>query len=98
MSYNDDFLNFRAECISFAKERKEAVIKSWLRKIGYTEPVGYYLNSIDSVMEIYATRLGALIGNEGRNIEELENMLHDEFSWTTWKVKLIEVRGGFVGV
>lgn len=81
----------------FMKETEESVIKEWLNKIGYTEPVGYYRNALNREMEIYATNVGGLIGKAGANKKELENLLAEQFCGE-WKVKFIEIRGGFVGI
>lgn len=90
---------FRAEVHAFMKDKEESLIKKWLEKIGYTykEPVGYYRNSWKNEMEIYSTRVGQLIGKAGVNVDLLEKMLRDEFRGD-WKVKFVEVRGGFVNM
>ena len=88
---------FREEAFSFAKNRDETVIKMWLNEIGYTDPVGYYRNSWKREMEIYATRLGCLIGKAGTDINKFKKMLNEEFGGE-WEVKLVEVRGGFVQI
>ena len=90
---------FRAEVHAFMKEKEETFLKKWLEKIGYTykEPVGYYLNSWKHEMEIYTTRPGQLISKAGVNIDILKKMLADEFRGE-WKIKLVEIRGGFVQV
>ena len=88
---------FREEAFAFNKNREETVIKKWLNEIGYTEPVGYYRNSWKREMEIYATRLGCLIGKAGVDINKFKNMLNEEFGGE-WEVKLVEIRGGFVGI
>lgn len=88
---------FRAEALAYAKERNETIIKKWLDKIGYTEPIGYYCNNSRKVMEIYATRVGVLIGKAGATVNEFEKMLSDEFHGE-WRVEFTEIRGGFVNV
>lgn len=93
--YDDEaWLEFRAEAHAFMKNKEETVIKKWLNEIGYTEPVGYYRNIFKREMEIYATRLGCLIGKAGKDINKFKKMLTEEFGGE-WEVKLIEVRGGF---
>ena len=86
---------FRGDCLVYVKDREEAVLKKWLSEIGYTEPIGYYRNVGDKVMEIYTIRPGALIGRAGVNVEKFEKILSDEFGGE-WKVNFIEIRGGFV--
>ncbi len=96
--YDEDALQkCREETHKFIKNLEESVIKEWLDKIGYTEPVGYYRNAWKREMEIYATRVGVLIGKAGVNVKELENLLHEQFCGE-WKVKFVEVRGGFVNM
>lgn len=92
---NESWEKFRGDCLAYAKNREETVLKKWLNEIGYTEPIGYYRNIGDKVMEIYTTRPGALIGKAGVNVEKFEKILSDEFGGE-WKVKFIEIRGGFV--
>ena len=89
----------REESFAFTKNREESVIKKWLNVIGYTykEPVGYYRNSWEREMEIYTTRPGGMIGKAGIGVKKLENMLTEEFGGE-WKVRFIEVRGGFVQI
>ena len=48
-------------------------------------------------MEIYSTRIGVLVGKAGVNVDKLEKMLSEEFKGK-WKVKFVEIRGGFVNV
>ena len=93
----NDWMNFRAEAIEFNKNREETLLKEWLNEIGYTEPVGYHRNICKKEMEIYSTRPGVLIGKAGVNVDKLEKMLSEEFKGK-WKVKCVEIRGGFVNV
>ena len=97
--FDEGWEEFRAEARAFMKDKEESLIKKWLEKIGYTykEPVGYYRNSWKNEMEIYSTRVGQLIGKAGVNVDLLEKMLRDEFRGE-WKVKFVEVRGGFVQI
>ena len=97
--FDEGWEEFRAEVHAFMKDKEESLIKKWLEKIGYTykEPVGYYRNSWKKEMEIYSTRVGQLIGKAGVNVDLLEKMLRDEFHGE-WKVKFVEVRGGFVQI
>ena len=95
--YDEDieFENFLAECVENAKNANEAIIKKWLDSIGYKEPIAYYKNYGDKTMEIYATKPGFLIGKAGVHVYELEKILSEEF-FGEWKVKFIEIRGGFI--
>ena len=88
---------FRAEALEFMKNKIETLIKKWLEGIGYKETVGYYRNSATKTMEIYSTRPGILIGKAGCHVEQLREMLTNEFHGE-WKVKFIEIRGGFVNI
>lgn len=85
----------RESAFKFIRETEESLIKKWLDKIGYTEPVGYYRNPCTREMEIYATRVGVLIGKAGTNVEELKKLLSEQFSGV-WKVKFVQIRGGFI--
>lgn len=95
--YDEAWEKYRAEAHAFMKNKEESVIKKWLNEIGYTEPVGYYRNICTGEMEIYARSVGCLIGKAGINAEKLRKMLNEEFTGE-WKVKFIEVRGGFVQI
>lgn len=93
--YDESWEVTRSEVHAFMKDKEETVIKKWLNEIGYTEPVGYYRNIFNREMEIYTTRPGVLIGKAGVNVEKFKKMLSDEF-YGEWKVKFVEIRGGFV--
>lgn len=97
--FDEGWEEFRAEIYAYAKDRNETLIKSWLSKIGYTDknPIGYYICLSNKTIEIYSTRVGALIGKAGVNVDLLEKMLADEFRGE-WKVKFVEIRGGFVNM
>lgn len=91
MAWNE----FRAECNQIAQDKNNKIIKDWLCKIGYKGTVGYYFNIIDHIVEIYTRHPGQLIGKEECNVYDLEKMASDGHVGK-WKVKFIEVRGGFV--
>ena len=95
--FDESWEEFRTEAHAFMKEKEETLIKKWLDKISYKykEPVGYYRNVCTREMEIYARRVGCLIGKAGINVEKFRKMLNEEFVGE-WKVKFVEVRGGFV--
>lgn len=97
--FDADWEELRAEAHAFMKDKEESLIKKWLDKIGYKgkEPVGYYRNSWKKEMEIYSTRVGALIGKAGVHVDLLKKMLTDEFRGE-WKVRFVEIRGGFVNM
>lgn len=97
--FDEGWEEFRAEIHAYAKDRNENLIKSWLSKIGYADknPIGYYICLSSKTIEIYSTRVGVLIGKAGVNVDLLEKMLADEFRGE-WKVKFVEIRGGFVNV
>ena len=94
--YNvDNWLKFREEALAYTANKERTVIKEWLDKIGYTDPVGYYRDSLNHVIQIYSTRPGVLIGKAGVNVEELSRMLLETFG-RDYKVTFVEIRGGFV--
>lgn len=98
--YDDKaFEIFRAEAHAFIKEKEESLLKRWLEKIGcnFKEPIGYYRDSLHRTMEIYTTRPGLLIGKAGIHVDELKQMLSEEF-YGEWNVKFVEIRGGFVNI
>ena len=89
----------RVEAHVFMKEKEESLLKRWLDKIGCNlkEPIGYYRDSWHRTMEIYTTRPGPLIGKAGIHVDELKQMLSEEF-YGEWNVKFVEIRGGFVNI
>lgn len=95
--FDEAWEELRWECHKFMKEKEEFVIKRWLSTMNYTRPVGYYMDRYNKTMEIFTTTPGILIGKAGVNIDEFKRMLSEEFHGE-WKVKLIEVRGGFVNI
>ena len=90
-----DWMNFRADCMEYARKKEEALIKKWLDKIGYNETIGYYRDIRNHTMEIYTQHPGVLIGKYGKDVHEFQDMLDEEYRGH-WKVKFIEVRGGFM--
>ena len=97
--FDEGWEEFRAEVHTFMKNKEETLLKKWLKHIGYKfdEPIGYYRDAYNKTMEIYSTRPGPLIGKAGTNVDILKKMLADEFRGE-WKVKFVEVRGGFVQI
>lgn len=95
--YDEAWENMRAEAITFMRNKEEGAIKKWLNEIGYTGPIGYYRNIFDREMEIYTKRPGCLIGKAGVGVKKFEKILTEEFGGE-WKVKFVEVRGGFMQV
>ena len=94
--WDESWENFRAEAYEFMKNKEETLLKNWLSDIGCKElTIGYYRDSSNKTMEIYSTRVGALIGLAGANVKKLEEMLSEEF-YGDYQVTFIEVRGGFV--
>ena len=96
--YDDDaWLDFRSEALEYMKNKEETVLKQWLASIGYREPVGYYRDTQNRTMILYATRPGLLIGKAGKHVVELEKKLSEEF-FGKWKVSFVEIKGGIVNV
>lgn len=96
---DEEFQKLRAEALNSAKKTEEIVMTKWLTEIGYkrNDPVGYFRNYYTMEMEIYTTCPGQLIGKAGINIDKLKKLMLEYF-YAEWKVKFIEVRGGFVNV
>lgn len=88
---------FREEALTYEANRSKTVVEEWLDKIDYIEPVGYYLDTYNDVMTIYAMRIGVLIGKGGIHVEELKKMLLEEYG-RDYDVTFVEIRGGFVNV
>lgn len=95
MFEDDEWKIFREDCLRAAHERNDSIVREWLNKIGYHEIVGYYLDILGHVMEIYTKHPGILIGKAGCHVADLQKTLSDEFGGI-WNIKFIEVRGGFV--
>ena len=96
--YSDDsWEKFRCECLEYMRDKENALVKKWLDSINYTEPVGYYMNIGKQEIEIYATKVGVLIGRAGVGVDKLKEILTEEFNGE-WNVKFIEIRGSFVNV
>lgn len=88
---------FRAEAHKLCRNVDLRVIETWLAEIGFKEPVGYYNNRCDAIMEIYSNRPGVLIGKAGSSVKRFEEILTAEFN-RPYKVKFVEIRGGFANV
>lgn len=94
---DENLEELREYVFAYEKLRNEQTIQKWLDSIGYTEPVGYYRDISNKTMEIYTTRPGILIGKHGVSVYAFQKMLEEEFHGE-WKVKFIEIRGGFVNM
>ena len=94
---DEEFQEFRARALNLARKTEEIVMTKWLTEIGYNhnDPVGYFRNYNTMEMEIYTTCPGQLIGRAGVGVDKLKKLMLEEF-FAEWKVKFIEVRGGFV--
>ena len=93
----NEWLSIRGEALEYVKNKEETMLKKWLDSIGYEEPIGYYRDTLNKTMKIYAKRIGALIGVKGVNVDKLKKMLSEEF-YGKWNVQFIEVCGGFINV
>ena len=94
--YDDDaWLDFRSEVHEYMKNKEETMLKQWLTSISYHEPVGYYRDTGNNTMILYATRPGLLIGKAGKHVAELEKRLNEEF-FGTWKVSFVEIKGDII--
>lgn len=94
-----EWMLFREEAYLFNKQREEGVLKQWLCDIGYEyhEPIGYYRDISERIMTLYCRRPGVLIGKAGVNVNKLQTLLSNEFHGK-WKVKFVEIRGGFIQI
>jgi len=92
-----DWMEFRAEAHAFMKNKEETLLKKWLESIKYEKPVAYYFDLSNKEVTLYTTNPGILIGKAGVDIYRFQDMVSEEFHGE-WKVKLVEVRGGFVQV
>lgn len=98
--YSDSWDDFRAECIKWARERDEAIIREWLEEIGFSGTIGYYI-SYDGIVTIYSNRCGVLIGKAGKNIDILKEILHKVYSKKPkkeWTIKFVENCGEFITI
>ena len=93
----EEFQEFREEALRHTREREEGLLNKWLSTINFNEPVGYHYKYSEREIELYTTRPGILIGKQGVHIFKFKDMLKEEFGHE-WKVKFVEIRGGFVNV
>lgn len=98
MEYTSDndqiWFGIRSEFYNMNKNVCESILRDWLNKIGYSKPVGYYRDCLNREMVVYTTNPGILIGKTGSSVKEFERIMSEKFS-AEWKVRFIEVRGGF---
>lgn len=98
MEYTSDYdqiwFGIRSEFYDMNKKACESILRDWLNKIGYTKPVGYCKDYLNREMLVYTTNPGILIGKRGSSVKEFERIMSEKFS-AEWKVRFIEVRGGF---
>lgn len=96
--YDDSWEDFRESMLEYSKNRLETLIKVWLNDIGLGNiTLGYYMDVYNEILEIYTTNPGWLIGASGVNVQKLEKTLLEEYH-RNYKVKFIEIRGGFLSI
>lgn len=93
----NEWLSIRGEALEYVKNKEEIMLKKWLENIGYKEPIGYYRDTLEKTMKIYATRIGALVGYKGTHVNKLKKMLSEEF-YGKWDIEFIDIGGGFVNI
>jgi ribosomal protein S3 len=92
----DDWMEFRAQCHELVHNQHKQLIEDWCTKCKVTTPIGYY-NDYKGTLTIYTDRPGYLIGQGGQMVREFEEAFSKEFG-KPYKVKFVEIRGGFVNV
>ena len=93
--YDEDWENFREECLRFMRNKEETAIKKWLSEMKYSEPVGCERDMSKKELKIYTTHPGWLIGKAGKGVDRLKEIWSEEFSGD-WKIRFIEIRGHIV--
>jgi ribosomal protein S3 len=89
-------MEFRAQCHEFVHNQHKQLIEDWCKECKVTTPIGYY-NDYQGTLTIYTDYPGYLIGRGGEKVRKFEETLSKEFG-KPYKVKFIEVRGGFVNI
>lgn len=92
----DEWMEFRAQCNELVHNEHKKLIEDWCAECKVTTPVGYY-NDHKGTLTIYTDSPGYLIGYKGEKISKFEETLSKEFH-KPYKVKFVEVRGGFVNI
>ena len=95
--YEDEWLEMRAEAHAFMHNMHKKLIEDWCEECKVTTPVGYYHDYATHTLHIYTDWPGKLIGKGGEAVRKFEETLSKEFR-KPYKVKFIEVRGGFVNI
>lgn len=91
--YDEEFENDRAKVLNWAKNKIETILNAWCDEAGIKEPIGYYVDYTNNVIEIYSSRLGYLIGVKGTIINKFRETIKKEYG-NGFDFKLIEIRGG----
>ena len=88
---NDDWMEFRGECILYMERIRENAFKKFFDKVGINYDYSYDKNKFT----IYTSKPGIWIGLHGKNVEILREILSKEIK-ESCDVEFKEIRGKFI--
>lgn len=95
--FDDSFEELRSEALNYCANKNKVIIENWCKGCGMNEPVGYYNDLSKHELTIYTTRPGVMIGKAGKDINNVKEVLKEEFGHD-YDIKFVEIRGHIVNI
>ena len=94
---NDDWMEFRGDCILYMEKKRQEAFKHFMDKIGLKDTFAYDYSYLDNKFTIYTSKPGIWIGLHGKNVENLKDILSKEIR-EDCDVEFKEIRGKFITI
>lgn len=92
---NDDWMEFRGDCILYMERIRENAFKKFFNKVGIKDIFAYDYSYDKNKFTIYTSKPGIWIGLHGKNVEILREILSKEIK-EGCDVEFKEIRGKFI--
>ena len=92
---NDDWMEFRGDCLEYIRNLHENALKKYLNEIGFKDIFAYDYNYSENKFTIYTCRPGIWIGKGGEGVRLLKEILSNEVK-ENCDVSFKEIHGHFI--
>ena len=92
---DDKWMQEREDALNYIQGKNVKILNAWCAEAHVTSPVGYY-NDYETIT-IFTDKPGWLIGKAGTLVEKYKTLFNEEFH-KDYKIKFIEVQGGFANI
>jgi len=90
-----DWMQMREEASNYVRNKNTKILNNWCAEAHVTSPIGYY-NDYET-LTVFTDSPGKLIGKAGTLIEKYKAEFNEEFHGD-YKIKFVEIRGGFANI